>query len=249
MKILYFARFRQLIGRGSDEITPPPEVNTVAELLSYLMRTDNGCAAAFADAKVIRAAVDQAHVKEVLEAFHNPNFNVDLRAVANQRGEEVFVVAIGAVAKPLTGYHSAADLSALLRSTSEPQLIAVDLHQKIFNERPTGLPAPKLPLEGMRLELLQTAPANPAQVSSPNAMVYEIGDYAALSVPSTGAVDLKEIARLATLEFGELEGRMDTTFIRSGDLRLVQFHMSREHHGDLLAFAKKLGVEELPPST
>lgn len=63
MKILYFARFRQLIGRGSDEITPPPEVNTVAELLSYLMRTDNGCAAAFADAKVIRAAVDQAHVK------------------------------------------------------------------------------------------------------------------------------------------------------------------------------------------
>lgn len=193
--------------------------------------------------------VDQAHVKEVLEAFHNPNFNVDLRAVANQRGEEVFVVAIGAVAKPLTGYHSAADLSALLRSTSEPQLIAVDLHQKIFNERPKGLPAPKLPLEGMRLELLQTAPANPAQVSSPNAMVYEIGDYAALSVPSTGAVDLKEIARLATLEFGELEGRMDTTFIRSGDLRLVQFHMSREHHGDLLAFAKKLGVEELPPST
>lgn len=63
MKVLYFARFRQLIGRGADEISPPPDVTTVGQLLDYLIRTDNGCAAAFSDEKIIRAAVDQSHVK------------------------------------------------------------------------------------------------------------------------------------------------------------------------------------------
>jgi sulfur-carrier protein len=63
MKIFYFARFRQLIGRNADEFEPPPEVLTVADLLAYLIKTDNGCAAAFTDAKIIRAAVDQQHVK------------------------------------------------------------------------------------------------------------------------------------------------------------------------------------------
>ncbi len=63
MKVLYFARFRQLIGRSADDVTPPSDVKTVADLLDYLIRTDNGCAAAFSDAKIIRAAVDQAHVK------------------------------------------------------------------------------------------------------------------------------------------------------------------------------------------
>ncbi|MFO1034670.1 MAG: MoaD/ThiS family protein [Hyphomicrobiales bacterium] len=63
MKVLYFARFRQLIGRGADEITPPVDVTTVGALLDYLIRTDNGCAAAFTDEKIIRAAVDQQHAK------------------------------------------------------------------------------------------------------------------------------------------------------------------------------------------
>jgi molybdopterin synthase sulfur carrier subunit len=63
MKVLYFARFRQLIGRSFDDVTLPPEVTTVAQLLAHLVRTDNGCAAAFSDEKIIRAAVDQVHVK------------------------------------------------------------------------------------------------------------------------------------------------------------------------------------------
>ena len=63
MKVLYFARFRQLVGRGADEVSPPAEVKTVADLLAWLIRTDNGCAAAFTDEKIIRAAVDQSHVK------------------------------------------------------------------------------------------------------------------------------------------------------------------------------------------
>jgi molybdopterin converting factor subunit 1 len=62
MKILYFARFRQVIGRGSDEIEIPAGVETVEHLLDHLIATDAGCAAAFADRKIVRAAVNQSHV-------------------------------------------------------------------------------------------------------------------------------------------------------------------------------------------
>lgn len=61
MKVLYFARFRQALGRGADEVELPPGVKTVQGLLDHLMATDEGCAAAFADPRVIRVAVDQAH--------------------------------------------------------------------------------------------------------------------------------------------------------------------------------------------
>jgi sulfur-carrier protein len=63
MKILYFARFRQVIGRASDEIEIPANVATVEDLLNHLIATDASCAAAFADRRIIRAAVNQSHVK------------------------------------------------------------------------------------------------------------------------------------------------------------------------------------------
>ncbi len=63
MKVLYFARFRQLIGRSGDELDPPGHVKTVADLLEHLAATDAGCAAAFTNRGLIRAAVDQSHVK------------------------------------------------------------------------------------------------------------------------------------------------------------------------------------------
>jgi len=63
MKVLYLARFRQLVVRGSDDVSPPADVKTVGDLLAYLVRTDNGCAAAFTNEKIVRAAVDQSHVK------------------------------------------------------------------------------------------------------------------------------------------------------------------------------------------
>jgi sulfur-carrier protein len=62
MKVLYFARFRQLIGRTSEDVAVPDDVQTVGELLNYLIRTDNGCAAAFSNLKLVRAAVNQTHV-------------------------------------------------------------------------------------------------------------------------------------------------------------------------------------------
>jgi sulfur-carrier protein len=62
MKVLYFARFRQLIGRSSEDVVVPADVVTVGDLLNHLIRTDNGCAAAFSNLKVVRAAVNQNHV-------------------------------------------------------------------------------------------------------------------------------------------------------------------------------------------
>lgn len=62
MKVLYFARFKQLIGRGSEDVVLPPGVLTVGDLLNHLVTTDNGCAAAFSNLKLVRVAVNQNHV-------------------------------------------------------------------------------------------------------------------------------------------------------------------------------------------
>jgi sulfur-carrier protein len=62
MKVLYFARFRQLIGRASDDVAVPAGAATVGDLLNHLIATDNGCAAAFSNVKLVRAAVNQTHV-------------------------------------------------------------------------------------------------------------------------------------------------------------------------------------------
>jgi sulfur-carrier protein len=63
MKVLYFARFRQLIGRGWDDVVVPEDVRTVGDLLHHLMATDNGCAVAFSNLKLVRVAVNQNHVQ------------------------------------------------------------------------------------------------------------------------------------------------------------------------------------------
>lgn len=63
VKILYFARIRQIIGRAEDRIELPAHVKTVSELIDFLSRRDEGCAAAFADRRTLRAAVDKAHVQ------------------------------------------------------------------------------------------------------------------------------------------------------------------------------------------
>ncbi len=62
MKLLYFARFRQIIGKSGETIDLPPEVKTVSDLIDHLSARDAGCAAAFADRKIIRAAINQNHV-------------------------------------------------------------------------------------------------------------------------------------------------------------------------------------------
>jgi sulfur-carrier protein len=62
MKILYFARIRQIAGRGSEELEIPATVTTVSELIDYLSARDEALAAAFAERRTLRAAIDQNHV-------------------------------------------------------------------------------------------------------------------------------------------------------------------------------------------
>ena len=61
MKILYFARLRQIIGRGQEELELPPDVKTVSALIDYLKGRDEGIAEAFADLRTLKVAINQSH--------------------------------------------------------------------------------------------------------------------------------------------------------------------------------------------
>ena len=59
MKILYFAWLRERLNRGEEEVSPPPEVKTVNELMDWMASNDEGFALAFARRSLIRAALDE----------------------------------------------------------------------------------------------------------------------------------------------------------------------------------------------
>ncbi len=61
MKILYFARIRQIAGRSAEEVDVPPTVVTVADLIAFLSARDEAVATALAERRTLRAAVDQVH--------------------------------------------------------------------------------------------------------------------------------------------------------------------------------------------
>ncbi|MDP3545908.1 MAG: molybdopterin converting factor subunit 1 [Phreatobacter sp.] len=63
MKILYFAWVRERIGLSSEEIDVPAGVVTVADLIDHLIGRGEDYAHAFDNRTVIRAALDQVHVK------------------------------------------------------------------------------------------------------------------------------------------------------------------------------------------
>jgi sulfur-carrier protein len=63
MRILYFAWLRERIGLGEEEIDPPAEVATVGELMSWLATRGDDYAHAFENPRVVRAALNQMHVK------------------------------------------------------------------------------------------------------------------------------------------------------------------------------------------
>ncbi len=64
MKAVYFAWVRERVGKTEEEIDPPAEVLTVADLIGWLSRRDENYAHAFENPKTIRAALDRAHVKQ-----------------------------------------------------------------------------------------------------------------------------------------------------------------------------------------
>ncbi|MFG1211425.1 molybdopterin converting factor subunit 1 [Xanthobacter flavus] len=63
MKVLYFAWLRERVGLAEEEVAPPVEVVTVADLARWLAAQDEAHAHAFDTPAVVRAAIDRRHVK------------------------------------------------------------------------------------------------------------------------------------------------------------------------------------------
>lgn len=63
MKVLYFAWLRERVGLAEEEVAPPVEVVTVADLARWLAARDEAHAHAFDNPTVVRAAIDRRHVK------------------------------------------------------------------------------------------------------------------------------------------------------------------------------------------
>ena len=63
VKLLYFAWVREKAGRGEESVELPAEVETVSELIGWLKARGPEFANAFERGDVIRAAIDQTHVK------------------------------------------------------------------------------------------------------------------------------------------------------------------------------------------
>jgi molybdopterin synthase sulfur carrier subunit len=63
MKVKYFAWVRERIGKAEEMVEPPTSVRTVGELIAWLAERDEAYAHAFETPRVIRAAIDHAHVK------------------------------------------------------------------------------------------------------------------------------------------------------------------------------------------
>jgi molybdopterin synthase sulfur carrier subunit len=63
VRALYFAWVRERIGLAEEELSPPAEVRTVAELMAWLAGRGETYAHAFENAAVIRTALDRTHVK------------------------------------------------------------------------------------------------------------------------------------------------------------------------------------------
>ncbi len=63
MKLRYFAWVRERVGKPEEDIEVPAGVATVGELMTWLASRGEEYAHAFANPKVIRAAIDRNHVK------------------------------------------------------------------------------------------------------------------------------------------------------------------------------------------
>lgn len=63
VKLLYFAWVREKAGRAEEIVELPSEARTVSDVIAWLKTRGPEFAAAFERGDVIRAAIDQSHVK------------------------------------------------------------------------------------------------------------------------------------------------------------------------------------------
>ena len=62
MKLYYFAWVRERVGKAEEDVEVPANIATVGELMAWLAALGEEYAHAFANPKVIRAAIDRTHV-------------------------------------------------------------------------------------------------------------------------------------------------------------------------------------------
>jgi molybdopterin synthase sulfur carrier subunit len=58
VKILYFAWLRERLNRGEEEISPPAEIVTIADLIGWLRSRDEAADLALQRPEIIKAAID-----------------------------------------------------------------------------------------------------------------------------------------------------------------------------------------------
>ncbi|MEZ5932967.1 MAG: molybdopterin converting factor subunit 1 [Alphaproteobacteria bacterium] len=63
MNVRYFAWLRAKVGKGSEEVSPPAEVQTVGDLMTWLAADRPGLAEALSRPGIIRAAVNQDYAE------------------------------------------------------------------------------------------------------------------------------------------------------------------------------------------
>lgn len=67
MRLLYFAWVKEKTGVAAEDVAVPENVATIAELITWLKTRGPEFAHAFDRAEVIRAAIDQSHVRHDAE--------------------------------------------------------------------------------------------------------------------------------------------------------------------------------------
>jgi molybdopterin synthase sulfur carrier subunit len=70
MRLLYFAWVKEKVGHASEEVAIPENLATVAELITWLKSRGPEFANAFEREQVIRAAIDQSHVRHDARIGH-----------------------------------------------------------------------------------------------------------------------------------------------------------------------------------
>ena len=63
MKLRYFAWVRERVGKPEEDVDIPASITTAAELMRWLATRGEEYAYAFENPRVIRVAIDRAHVQ------------------------------------------------------------------------------------------------------------------------------------------------------------------------------------------
>ena len=63
VKLRYFAWVRERIGQSEESVELPGEIVTIADLVTWLRSRGPEFAHAFEKPEIVRAAIDQSHVK------------------------------------------------------------------------------------------------------------------------------------------------------------------------------------------